>query len=312
MVLEEKYMKPAAITAVISFCTNDFRFIKACIEGVRPIASHIVIPVCDHFFDGTEENYALLEHVYRSFPDCQFIEYAFDPEVSYRFFSPLYPDHPNWRHEWHNTSRWIAYHFLPSCDYVLFLDCDEIIDHEPFTAWWNQVDARAYAAISCASHWHFREAKYEAQTKAPLCMLFNRQAIKEGILWDEAERAGIFMRVQGDKLESVQSDHPFVRHYSWVRTQEELKKKFRSWGHHWERPWSELVSKEFSHTFSGVDFIRRYHYETVEPSFDPLTVPIPTHSPVSLAEHRLRQFPNLLRVDRKIMRRKEVEALCLT
>ena len=137
-------MKTVAITAVISFCTNDYRLLKACIEQALLFSDHIIIAVCDHFFDGTQENYALLEHVYGLFPKCQFIEFAFDAKESYHRFTPYYPEHYNWRHAWHNTSRWVAFHFLPcECEFIFFLDTDEIVDGSRFLQWVKETDVTA-------------------------------------------------------------------------------------------------------------------------------------------------------------------------
>lgn len=114
-------MHSPKITAVISFCSNDWRYLRHCIAGVSPFCQQVLITVCDHFFDCTEENYALLQEAFRQFPKCTFLEFAFDSLQSYRVFSPLYPEHPDWRHEWHNTGRWISYFYSSlESEYLFF------------------------------------------------------------------------------------------------------------------------------------------------------------------------------------------------
>ena len=54
-------------------------------------------------------------------------------------------------------------------------------------------------------------------------------------------------------------------HYSWVRTKEQLLRKVASWGHNWERNWTEEVEKEFSRPFNGVDFVHGYEFVEVAP-----------------------------------------------
>jgi len=54
-----------------------------CIAEARTFAKQIVIPVCDHFFDGTPENRALLEQTYSEHPDCIFIEFAYSAKKLY-------------------------------------------------------------------------------------------------------------------------------------------------------------------------------------------------------------------------------------
>jgi hypothetical protein len=304
-------MNTVVLSTVINFCTNDFRFLRACIEGAHPFSHSILVNVCDHYFDGTEENYALLEHAYRSFPECVFIEYPFDPVHSYRRFTPHFPEHLNWRHEWHNTGRWIAFHFLPQeCNFILFLDVDEVVDGTRFRQWLNQNAIMPYSALRLAAYWYFREARYRADCCDDISLLVNKKALHPDHLWSTDERMGIYIGLQGKKGNGVLGlDHaPLVDHYSWVRTKEELRKKFLSWSHHWERSWEELLEAEYAGPFQGKDFIRGYTYHEVEPLFDPLVVEIPDVHPISLQQHvkNLSIFPNVIRVDRETMQRKEL------
>ena len=43
------------IAAIINFCTNDYRFLARSIAETKSFSSQIIVPVCDHFFDGTPE-----------------------------------------------------------------------------------------------------------------------------------------------------------------------------------------------------------------------------------------------------------------
>lgn len=301
------------LVSVISFCSNDFRFLHACLESARLFSDQIIVVVCDHFFDGKEENYALLEHVYRTYDHPLFIEYAFDQE-SYRRFTPYYSEHPNWRHEKANTHRWIAYHFLPkTCQAILFLDSDEIVDAKRFLEWLELQDLKSHSAWSLSAYWYFKEACYRATSTDDISLLVKRQALEADHLWHSDERAGILIGLEGKKCYAVKGcdAKPLVHHYSWVRTKEELLCKFTTWSHHWERAWSALVEEEFSHPFKGKDFIRGYRYEKVEVLFDPLQVQIPTFPALSLKEHtkQLRQFSHVIKVDRAQMLKKELCSL---
>jgi hypothetical protein len=63
---------------------------------------------------------------------------------------------------------------------------------------------------------------------------------------------------------------PMIHHYSWVRTKEEMLQKVKSWGHRDDTDWQNLVEKEFSHNFTGTDFVpgHNYEYEVIEPLHD--------------------------------------------
>jgi hypothetical protein len=292
---------PSSITAVISFCSNDWRFLRRCVSEARACGK-IIITVCDHFFDGSEENYALLEEVFRTFPDCQFLLFHFDPVESYRAFSPYYPDHPDWRHEWHNTGRWLSY-FYSNTDFLLFLDCDEIIEKEALLDWLQMADFEDHSCYRFACLWHFREAKYEALEFDAMSMLVKKSALDPNFLWDEDERMGIFQRLPQKKASNVvgKNGKPMVRHYTGVRTKEELLKKFAVWGHHWERDWKHLVHEEFSRPFNGKDFIRRFRYREIEPLFDPLQESVPPMHPLSYEEflRGLHRFANVITVSKR-------------
>ncbi len=294
------------IASVISFCTQDFRFLKTCIEGVQNFSSQVIVTVSDHFFDGKEEDYALLEELYSNFPDVTFIEFGYDPNTSYHYTSLLSLDDPNFRHQWHNTGRWISYFFLKKeIEYIYFSDVDEIVNGEAFNQWLEHTDLENYCAWRFASFWYFREAKFQATTYDPISLLVKKASLKPDMLWNPHERTGIYLEMQGQKLPDVKglNGEPMVHHYSWVRTQEEMKRKMASWGHYWERDWQKLIEEEYARPFNGVDFVRKYTYAIVENSFDPLQLDIPVLSPVSKEEHyeRLSRFKNVIRVEREAM-----------
>jgi hypothetical protein len=303
-------MHSPKITAVISFCSNDWRFLKQCIEGVSPFCERVLITICDHFFDGSEENYALLEEAFRQFPHCTFLEFAFDPLQTYRPFSPLYPEHPDWRHEWHNTGRWISYFYSSrETEYLFFLDCDEIVDSNAFAH--SLKDLKDFSALRFASFSHFRQAKFEALDPEDSSLLVRKSALQPEFLWDEDERIGMFFRIAGEKKLNVcgSDGKPMVRHFSGVRTREELLKKFSTWGHHWERKWSDLVDEEFSRPFNGADFVRGYRYREIEPQFDPLEQRVPSLPNITRDEHlkNLHRFPNVIIVSKKETFKKQLE-----
>lgn len=300
------------MTAVISFCSNDWRFLKRCIDGVASCSQEIIVTVCDHFFDGSAENYALLQEAYARFPKCTFLQFHFDPHISYRPFSTLEPEHHNWRHEWHNTGRWLSFLYASAqSEYLLFLDCDEIVDTSLFSQWLKEADWRGLAACRFNSDCYFREARYEATARSDSCLLVNRNYLTSTIFWDNRERTGIFDGIEGEKKKGIKDllDQPMVRHFSGVRTKEELHKKFTTWGHHWEQDWALLLEEEYSRPFNGEHFLGRQCQCIDTIDFDPLAEEIPTLPRVDLDQflQGLHRFPNVICVSRSDAFRKEVE-----
>ena len=297
------------ITAVISFCSNDWRFLKRCVEGVSPFCERVLVTVCDHFFSGEEENYGLLQEAFRRFPECTFLLFPFNAEESFRLFSAVHSSHPDWVHEWHNTGRWISYYFSTST-FLFFLDSDEIINADQMKDWLLQEDLSSLTASRFAGSWRFREAGFEATSHDPVSLLVRRAALDPDLLWHEDERMGILTHLSGRVLpcEKGMDGQPMVTHYSWVRTKEETHKKVLSWGHRHERPWKELFEEEYSRSFNGVDCVRHYSYRKAQSSFDPLSEEIPS-VPFLTREAffaSLPDFSNVIHVDASSMHRKEI------
>ncbi|MBM3201063.1 MAG: hypothetical protein FJZ56_01475 [Chlamydiae bacterium] len=275
------------IAFVINYCTNDYRFLSKAIEAIRPITPHIIIPVCDHFYDNTLENRHLLELSYLKHPDCQFIEYVFDQNRPYGLYCPVSQNHEDWIHFWHSTSRYIGYHFVPEeIDYVIFIDVDEILDTARFREWLNGFDYRRYDAIKFASYFYFRSASYRAKTYQSNGLMLKKQAIEPQALLDVYERKGTYTAIKQDKIDYALGldGSPLFHHYSWVKPYDELVRKVLSWGHHMDKPWVQLLEMEYSEPFRGKDLLFDLSYDMVNAPWDPLAVEIPKPNNVNYVD----------------------------
>lgn len=259
------------IGTVINFCSYDFAFLSLCIQAAQEFSTQIIVPVCDHMFSGEKEDPLFLQRVYALFPNVQFIEFPFD--ISKK-------DNPRY---WHNLSRLIGSFFLQKeIQYVLFLDCDEIVDTSSFIKWLEHFNYKQYKAIRLANYWYFRSSSHRATTweDTPLFLKKNRENLQA--LMHPQERAGTYFSLQSEKKRMCLSldKKPMVHHFSWVRTKEQMLKKVSNWGHRKERNWKHLVEQEFSSSFQGTDFVHGYSFETVDPVFaiDLLAQPVQTDS----------------------------------
>ena len=259
-------MKKHPIAAIINFCTNESRFLKLCVEQCFRFSRQVIIPVCDHFFDGIKEDRELLESIYASFPNCLFVEYPFIPDkLPGRIRKTVDLDH-----FWPSLSRYLGSQFLDDrIEMVLFLDVDEIPDGERFSEWLECSDYLLHTALKMANYWYFREPRYRAENWEDSIVLAQRRALEASMLLRQEERDAIYDSLPGPKRRMVVGvdGHPMFHHYSWVRTQEEMLKKVRAWGHRTDRNWEALVEKEFSQEFLGVDFVHGYKFQTVQPTF---------------------------------------------
>lgn len=260
-------MRKHPISTIVNFCSNERRFIKACLEQVSIFSSEVIVPVCDHFFDGTPENRGLLEQIYTAFPDCLFIEYPFIPQkIPKKFWKTVDP-----AHFWHSLSRLIGYSFVDEeIETVLFLDADEIPEGKRFAEWLDCSDYKQHTALKLANYWYFREACNQALRFEDSIVLAQKRALESEILLKQEERDAIYNLLPGPKRRNVTGydGAPMFHHYSWVRTQEEMLKKVRAWGHKGDRDWVQLVNEEFAAPFRGTDFIHGYSYKSVKSFFD--------------------------------------------
>ncbi len=291
------------IATVVNYCTNDFRLLDLCLKEVRKFSSEIVIPVCDHFFDGQVENRLLLEHSYASHPDVKFVEFAFGGEP-YGLYSRVKKGDPDWIHYWHSTARYVGYEFVsPKTEYVLFLDIDEVADGEKMKAWLDKFPYHDFDAVRFTNYFYFREARYQATKIMRNGLLVKKEKLKPELLLDVDERKGTFYNLSGKRLEGAPAldGTPIFHHYSWVRTKEEMQKKVVSWGHHLDKNWPLLVEEEFRSPFQLKDKFWGLDYNEVTPYVDPLAIKIPT-TPI------INPHLNVTKVNKKLIDRMLIES----
>ena len=233
-------------------------FLKPCIDAVRLFSSEIIVPYCDHFHDGTEENKGLQEKSVLENPAAQFVEFAYDETQSSR---------------WHcNISRKIAIELAAKdTDYFLFLDTDEIVEPNKLIAWAKQEETLgAMDSYKIAQYWYFRDFKYRSQVWEDNTVLVKRGPITENdsFIFHQEERKGMFWFVPENRRRAMSTWNgmPFIHHYSWVRSKEAMLKKVKCWSHNKDRDWISLVHKEFELPFRGKDVIfGDREYDIVEP-----------------------------------------------
>lgn len=257
-------MKKHPVSTIVNFCSNESRFIKATLEQALFFSEQVIVPVCDHFFDGTPENRQLLDEVYAAFPECLFVEYPYLPEkIPKRVWKKVEP-----AHFWHSFSRLVGVSVLDEgIETVLFLDADEVPEGSRFAEWLDCSDYRHHTTLKLANYWYFREPSNQALSFEDSVVLVQRKSLESELLLHQDERDAIYNLLPGPKRRHVAGPdgQPMFHHYSWVRTKEEMLKKVRGWG---DRDWAALVNQEFAAPFRGTDFIHGYTYQIVKPSFD--------------------------------------------
>lgn len=286
-----------AIGTVVNFCTNESRFISACLKQALRFSSQVVVSVASHFFDGTEENRELLEQIYAAFPECHFIEYPFVPDqIPSSVFKEVRPEA-----FWHCLSRLIGVSFLDkNLETIFFLDADEVADGPAVADWLDSSDYEQHTALKLANYWYFREPSFQAENLEDSIVLVQRKALTSDMLLQDEERNALYDSLPGPKRRMVLGDGGLAlfHHFSWVRSQEEMLKKVRSWGHRKDREWEELVRREFSGPFQGTDFVHGYRFRTVEPAFElaPKFESRGKKNVLRLSERKVREFASMKKI----------------
>ncbi len=242
------------ITTIINYCTIDYKFIKSNINECLKFSDKVIVPVCDHLFNGDPENYQLIEEsldLYNEIPNVYFIQYEWDNNKNAKFH--------------HNMSRWVGLQFVET-DYVLFLDADEIPEGDLIKEYLKTEDYKNHHVMALKCYWYFREPIYRAKQTEMAGVLYNRELCTENMVFHKEERwAYRDYRGYLDIREQLTYNNSIMcNHYSWVRSKEEMLKKVQSWAHSTEKNWIQLVEDEFNRDFNGTDFIHGYEFETVE------------------------------------------------
>jgi hypothetical protein len=249
------------IATIINFCSNDYPFLEHAVRQAKRFSKQIIVPVCNHFYDGMVENREILRAAYAEHPECLFVEFEYNAEKN--FYAA------QGRRMWHSIARLIGFYFLdPDIEYVLFIDTDEIVDAQAFSAWVETREYQQYEAMRLACYWYFREPHLQAEATEDTPLLVCRAAWNPDLILHPWEREGGFALFKGKKIRGVKSEAPMIHHYSWVRTREQMLRKAMSWGAHDEKDWATLIDEEHSRLFNGSDFVHGYAFRKVDPFVD--------------------------------------------
>lgn len=290
------------VSTVISYCTNDYRFIGKCIEEAEKFSSQVIVVVCDHFFDGTPENRALLDFTYQKHPHVQFVEFPYLFDRTYCPHLQCSPRDRNWPLYWHTTTRAIGYQYVRSeIESIFFLDSDEIAEGSRVAAW-----LKSKAFVECdggrfLSYYYALNPYLRATMLQELPLLMRKRDFIPKI--HAKDRCGIFQGIKGPKKKDFRGldGLPLFHHYSWVRPQGECLRKAESWGHRSDANWPSIIARAFKEKRGISPVGMELEFETVEePFFDPLLVSIP-----KVEETRKREWPHVSRIGEKELSKME-------
>lgn len=246
------------IGTIINFCSLDDRFIGPCIRAVAPLSVQVVVPWADHLFDNTPEDVERVRRAAKENSAAQFVPFEYHHSIT-EMLRPRF---------WHNYARWVGLSRLAEdCDWVLFLDADEIVETDRFRAFLETGAFESCDHLYFANYWYFREPRFRARQVEDSPALIRRSVITVNRIFHEHERATFRRLPNGRRRVPGLDGRPMFHHYSWVMDKARMLQKVRTWGHSLDtdRDWTQLVEEEFSRPFSGRDFVHGYHFDVVEP-----------------------------------------------
>lgn len=252
------------IATILHYCSNDYRFIHRSVQECSRFSSQIIIPFANRFFNGEEENQFLLEKSMEENPSCDFIRFAYDEKLLYSPFLHRSPEDEDWLCCWHSTSRYVGSFFVrPDIEWLFFLDADEIVEGERFLEWLKKGFNPEEKAIWFYSYMYGLRATQQKEEWQLTGLLLNKNCVNSHQLLNPQERCGIFQDLTEKKrLGGLGLDgKPMIHHYSWVRSEEEQRKKAITWAKKNQKDWMAWLTDE---------------PETIHPYFDPLSISIPT------------------------------------
>lgn len=264
--------QPSHIGCVIISNSDDFHFLDANLKQIHTLFHHIVIAIGTKLWNGEPENPQKIDDFIKAtsatYTNVTFQKYNV-PEDKI----PFMENNVRPTMYWEAHARWVSLKTLDaSCDYVMFLDSDEVIDGTAFGAWIESGLYRAYDAMKLANYWYWRDICYRAKEYLEDSVVFiKRSTFNPLTLFSNVGRQGVFDACKSEKKCRVVkgcNDAVMVHHFSWVRDKEAMLRKVKNWGHRDDpQDWVGLVEREFSAPFTGKDFLAGHTYETVPDMF---------------------------------------------
>jgi hypothetical protein len=258
------------VSCVLISNSDDFRFLTPCLEQINGIFKEIVIAIGSSFWNGEPEDTQKIsdfkERVSARFPNVRVFTYAIPGDEIKCMRAHVTP-----AMYWEGHARWVAMQHLRPCEYLMFLDSDEVVDGRLFSEWLETGAYRQYDAMKLRNYWYWRKPIYRANEYfEDSVVLIKNGKFNPLHLFSNMGRHGVFETCTGKKIRDLAfNDQAMIHHYSWVRDKNEMMRKVRAWGHRDDKTnWVDMVEEEFSRDFNGTDFVKNLHYDTVPNVFN--------------------------------------------
>ena len=231
------------IGVVVNYCSLERPFLARCVQECLAFAGHVVVARGTRLHDGRTPEPDLPPGL----PDAG-VAY-----VTYDVDGPREPEH------YPNLARLTGFEALdPACDWVLFLDADEICEGARMREFAEAAELDPRTGYKLAMYWYFRSTDLQSLMYEDSAVLVHRGLLaadtRRKLLECPVERQDIVDLAPGGVLRNVAdaARTPMIHHYSWVRGDDEaLLTKVRVWSHRHQRDWETALRAELARPVLG-------------------------------------------------------------
>lgn len=256
------------ISCVISSCVSDFKFLYQCLNQINDFFTEIIIVVGEQKHTGENEDIekinSLKEYIIKNFKKENIRVITF--KNPFDIIKCMYNSLSKYMY-WDCHARWVGYNALSSQKgYTLFLDGNEIIERIPFRKWLDTYEYKQYNALKIANYWYWKKPNFRAKNHIEDSIIMIKLENCNPIhIFSKMGRHGIFESVKGNiKRNTMFDNKPFIHHYNWVCSKEEMLEKVRQLPPSENNYWELLVQEEFNKKEDDInnvsDFIYKLNY----------------------------------------------------
>lgn len=250
------------IGVVVNYCSLERPFLDRCVRECLAFAHDVVVAFGSKLHDGETAEPAEPPQVPHG---ARAVRY----EVGSRRDDDL---------AWYcNLARLTGFRALvPACEWVLFLDADEIPDGRRMRAFAEDAALDPRTGYKLAMYWYFRRPDMQSLAHEDSAVLVHRSVLDrdpDALLRCPMERGDVVDLAPGGVMRFVADGalEPMLHHYSWVRaTPEDLLTKLRTWSHRGQQDWEGRLRAELARPMLDMhtDLVFGKTYRQVHPFFD--------------------------------------------
>lgn len=257
------------ISVIISYCSKERCFLQPMLEQCSKFSNDIVVTFGTHLYDGTVEDISQIQEMARTFPNVQFVEYV----VGNKNYNGMGVQHRKQAY-WHNMARWTGIQHLRVHDWVLLLDCDEILEGDIFKMWFDKMERTSALhkthSYKIANYWYFKDPTNRAKTLEDSVLLIHSKHLSKYNIFGDLERDYTIQQSETHLVRQVRGTKGEVmaHHFSWVRTRDGLSHKIKHWGHANDFRDPDKIINEIYKDDNVNDVIHGYQYDKVSNLFN--------------------------------------------